>query len=236
MQSSILIALATGLTFANAQAGVTTGKLGDAAIVNGNPLGVTYTATLPNRPDTNIRGYISGTSNSNGTGVNFNINLSGFPSPSLGPFLYHVHDQPVPADGNCTKTLAHLDPYIRGEDPPCDPTQPATCQSGDLSGKHGKISTDPFQATYLDLYLSTAAGPGSFFGNRSVVIHTANKTRLTCANFTLTSGNGSSVAPSGSGTGTVTGPTASPSPFTGGAAANAFSLGAVAVGLAALFW
>ncbi|KAL8745897.1 MAG: hypothetical protein Q9190_002014 [Brigantiaea leucoxantha] len=237
MRTSILAAAVTGLTFASAQAPVpvpgVTGALGDAAIVQGNPLGVTYTATLPDRSDTGIRGYVAGTSNANGTGVNFNIYLTGFPSPSLGPFLYHIHDQPVPSNGNCTATLAHLDPYIRGEKPPCYPAQPASCQSGDLAGKHGNITTSPFQISFLDLYLSTAAGPGSFFGNRSIVIHTSNTTRLTCANFTLTSGNSSSVAPSGTGTGTVTGPTASPSPFTGSAVANVISLGAVAAALAA---
>jgi len=41
---------------------------------------------------------------------------------------------PVPADGNCSGTLAHLDPFIRGEKPPCDASAPQTCQVGDLSG------------------------------------------------------------------------------------------------------
>jgi len=59
--------------------------------------------------------------------------------------VYHIHDQPVPADGNCTKTLAHLDPTQRGEIPPCDPTTPEECQVGDLAGKHGNITTSPFQ-------------------------------------------------------------------------------------------
>ena len=61
--------------------------------------------------------------------------------------VYHIHDQPVPADGNCTGTKAHLDPYIRGEKPPCDPTMPQMCQVGDLSGKHGNITASPFQTT-----------------------------------------------------------------------------------------
>ena len=60
--------------------------------------------------------------------------------------VYHIHDQPVPADGNCTATLAHLDPYIRGEIPPCDNTQPETCQVGDLTGKHGNVTISPFAA------------------------------------------------------------------------------------------
>lgn len=50
---------------------------------------------------------------------------------------FHLHDSPVPADGNCTKTLAHLDPYKRGQATPCDKANPQTCEVGDLSGKHG---------------------------------------------------------------------------------------------------
>lgn len=64
----------------------TTGKLGDAAIVKNNPVGVTYTAILPDTPKSTIRGYVAGTSNADGTGVNFNINLYGLIDTSLGPF------------------------------------------------------------------------------------------------------------------------------------------------------
>ncbi|KAI4125278.1 MAG: hypothetical protein LQ338_004350 [Usnochroma carphineum] len=251
MYSAVFATALTGLAVVHAAPPINgvitpgvTGKLGNAAIVEGNPVGVTYTAVLPNSPTTGVRGYVAGTSNANGTGVNFNVNFYGFPDASLGPFwmdtytlltpVYHIHDQPVPANGNCTATLAHQDPYIRGEIPPCDPTQPETCQVGDLAGKHGNITTNPFQTTYLDLYLSTAQGPGSFFGNRSIVVHTSNTTRLTCANFTLTSGN--STSPNGTapaGNGTVTGSQPVPSPFTGGAAATFVSAGAVIAGLAA---
>ena len=63
-----------------------TGQLGDAAIINDNPVGVTYTATLPHSNKTSIRGCISGTTASNGTGVRFVVNFTGFPSQSLGPF------------------------------------------------------------------------------------------------------------------------------------------------------
>lgn len=64
----------------------TTGKLGNAIITQNNPVGVTYTATLPNSNTTGIRGYVSGTSNANGTGVVFNVNIYGLPSAALGPF------------------------------------------------------------------------------------------------------------------------------------------------------
>jgi len=46
-----------------------------------------------------------------------------------------------------------------------------------------------FSRSYVDLYASLTPGIGVFFGNRSVVVHFANSTRLACANFELASGN-----------------------------------------------
>ncbi|KAI4100198.1 MAG: hypothetical protein LQ339_005604 [Xanthoria mediterranea] len=177
--------------------------MGPAPVVKGNPVGTTYTATLPESEKSGIRGFVSGSSGADGQGVDFTIELSGFPD-GLGPFSYHIHDQPVPADGNCTATKAHLDPYKRGPMPPCNSAQFQTCEVGDLSGKHGKINplrkqgktnhpeklrgnvvTNSFGAKYTDLYLSTMEGSQSFFGSRSVVIHQRDSTRLTCANFVL---------------------------------------------------
>lgn len=93
--------------------------------------------------------------------------------------------------------------------------------------------------SFLDLYLSTQSGPGSFFGNRSIVIHANNSTRLTCANFTLvagaarnsTAGNGT-IAPNKT-IGGGSSPSAAPSPYEGGAVANMISMGAILAGLAA---
>lgn len=96
--------------------------------------------------------------------------------------VYHIHEKPA-SDGNCTSTLAHLDPFGRGETPACDDSKPETCQVGDLSGKYGKITSDPFLAEYFDLYTSMKPDNPAFFGNLSIVVHYANKTRLTCANF-----------------------------------------------------
>jgi hypothetical protein len=68
---------------------------------------------------------------------------------------YHIHEKPVPSDGNCTGTGAHLDPYKRGETPPCDSSKPETCQTGDLAGKHGKITGRDFSAKYAAFYFSS---------------------------------------------------------------------------------
>lgn len=124
-------------------ASAATGKLGDAAEITNNPASAVYAAVLPNRDDTAVRGSVIASSVANGQAVEFQVTISGLPEEG-GPFPYHIHDQPVPADGNCTKTLAHLDPYVRGEDPVCDPSQPQTCQVGDNSGKYGKLTGPAF--------------------------------------------------------------------------------------------
>lgn len=58
--------------------------------------------------------------------------------------MYHIHEKPIPEDGNCTAAGAHLDPYKRGEVPLCNPDEPQTCQTGDLSGKYGNATESSF--------------------------------------------------------------------------------------------
>lgn len=60
--------------------------------------------------------------------------------------VYHIHGLPVPADGNCSATLGHLDPTDRGELHACEVAAPQTCQAGDLAGKHGNITSTSFTA------------------------------------------------------------------------------------------
>ncbi|KKA24967.1 Superoxide dismutase Cu-Zn [Rasamsonia emersonii CBS 393.64] len=169
-----------------------------APVVHGN-IPVTYKATLLDKNTTGIRGTISGSGGPDGVGAKFRVNFTGFPDESLyGPFIYHIHMEPVPEDGNCTETLSHLDPYNRGEQPACNASEPATCQLGDLSGKHGSIvavDDEPFFAEYIDYYLSTTPDNIAFFGNLSVVVHTANATRLNCGNFELVEDDGEDVMP-----------------------------------------
>ncbi|KAK4170231.1 superoxide dismutase [Cladorrhinum sp. PSN259] len=176
-----------------------TGKLGNATVVTNNPVGVVYKATLPEKaffpfayPEGgNIQGEVSAVAAEGGTGVVFTVKLSNLPKVAgIDSFPYHLHVLPA-AGGNCTATLAHLDPFERGEATACNPDLPETCQTGDLSGKHGAIKPDAegkFEATYTDLYSSTLEGLGSFFGNRSVVFHFPNKTRITCADFAKVEG------------------------------------------------
>ncbi|KAF8429719.1 superoxide dismutase [Tirmania nivea] len=160
-----------------------TGALGDAKAYPEQPVGKEYWADFGG---TKLSGGIIFSPSTDNGGVKVEVNLHSFPMEG-GPFTYHIHDQPVPADGNCTLTLAHLDPFIRGQKVPCDPKRPETCEVGDLAGKHGKIPADTSNGTYIktyeDLYLTLTEGEGSFIGNRSVVIHTNDTKRYACASI-----------------------------------------------------
>ncbi|KAF1939545.1 Cu,Zn superoxide dismutase-like protein [Clathrospora elynae] len=162
--------------------------------VANNPIGAQYVATLPLKADNPLVGSIQGSTAADGKGVKFDVSFAGLPETG-GPFIYHIHAKPVPADGNCTGTGAHLDPYLRGEAPACDASKPETCQIGDLSGKHGNITDRSFAAAYTDLYLATLPSDPAFFGHLSFVVHLSNKTRIGCANFTMVAAG---MYPSGS--------------------------------------
>ncbi|KAA8632621.1 hypothetical protein SMACR_00396 [Sordaria macrospora] len=174
---SLLGAAATGVAAQSQK------PLPTAVAVNNNPVGLVAEAVLPGN---NIKGKVVVKSGDGGVGTQFNIELSGIPED--GPFTYHIHVNPVPENGNCSATLAHLDPTERGEDPVCDKSKPETCQVGDLSGKYGAITKGQttFSASYLDKYASLVEGTGAYFLNRSIVFHYPNKTRITCANFKIT--------------------------------------------------
>ncbi|KIV99456.1 uncharacterized protein PV09_08882 [Verruconis gallopava] len=155
----------------------------DAPVVENNPQNVQYVAEFSKN---GLIGRIVANTPSAAPGVAFDISITGNATFDSSDYLYHIHEQPVPADGNCSATLAHLDPYGRGETPPCNANDPASCQVGDLSGKHGTIPHLPgFSASYVDNYISLTPGTPAFMGNRSFVLHFSNKTRITCANFKL---------------------------------------------------
>ncbi|CAJ2513849.1 Uu.00g019680.m01.CDS01 [Anthostomella pinea] len=201
--SNIISVSALGASGVLAQ-NATTGKLGDALVVSNNPAGKSVIGTLPTDPffkagslNGNVVGSVKATSGPGGRGVDYEVSFSSLPTEG-GNFSFHIHDAPVPTDGNCTGTLAHLDPFIRGEDPVCDSTKPATCQVGDLAGKYGKITSDPYTAKFHDDFTSLVEGVGSYFANRSFVVHFANKTRITCANFAILDSN-STYTPTPSG-------------------------------------
>ncbi|KAK9457432.1 superoxide dismutase [Dipodascopsis uninucleata] len=115
-------------------------------------------------------------------GMAVDVSLKGLPE-GLGPFPYHIHLLPVPADGNCNGTAGHLNPY-NGTYPAPSPTDPSLAEVGDLAGKHGSIPDVPsYSTSYVDLYLSDNDSNPAYIGNRSIVIHSQDLTRLACADI-----------------------------------------------------
>lgn len=52
-----------------------------------------------------------------------------------------------------------------------------------MSGKHGNITTSSVVGYTYDRFLSTNPASAYYFGNKAIVFHSRNATRLTCANF-----------------------------------------------------
>lgn len=89
--SAFVAALLTGAD-AQTTTSPVTGILGNATVVEDNPPGPIYVATLPENeffnpddPRGNIKGSVSATANPNGIGVSFQITFSNLPT-SGGPF------------------------------------------------------------------------------------------------------------------------------------------------------
>lgn len=107
-------------------------------------------------------------------------------SEGFGAYPYHVHTHPVGADGDCSVTGNHLDPFNAGSKLPCNPLEPELCETGDLSGKYGKISSAQNTASqqYIEPFLKFSPPRQSILG-RSVVLHAPNSsTRIACGNIT----------------------------------------------------
>ena len=86
--------------------------------------------------------------------------------------------------------------------------------------------------SYLDLYTSTIPGSNASLVGKSIVVHTSNTTRLTCANFLPISNSTNSTSTTS--TSNVTTTSATPTTFTGAAATNYASVGGVAAGVLAM--
>ncbi|KAI1416826.1 hypothetical protein F5Y13DRAFT_101024 [Hypoxylon sp. FL1857] len=217
--SNIISISAIGSSAVLAQTGY--GSNYTAPVTTGNPAGVSAKAVLPPQAfwtggslNGNVEGYVLARSAANGSGLDYEVSFSNLPAEG-GPFIYHVHVAPVPADGNCTSTLTHLDQMGRGENPICDWTQPASCQQGDLSGKHGNITTVNSSYSFHDPYTSLREGDGAYIGNRSLVFHFLNKTRISCANFIVSKPNTTTPHPSASTSGVGSSPSATAVPLPG---------------------
>ncbi|KAF2120542.1 superoxide dismutase [Lophiotrema nucula] len=220
MLASIVATFLAAAAIVSAQ---TSSLVASAPVVTNNPIGANYNANLPVQTKNAVRGSVVAQSNPDGKGVLVNVAIAGLPLEG-GPFMYHIHEKPVPTDGNCTGTGAHLDPYKRGEVPACDSTKKETCQVGDLSGKWGNITAQSLSASYVDEYISTNPADPAYFGKLSIVVHSSNKTRLSCGNFTtIQAGDVSTLKPAGPSSGYALPTGASPTN-------NTLSLSATATG------
>jgi hypothetical protein len=129
----------------------------DAPIANNQP-GAWALADFPSAGSSNIQAEIFAGTAPDGQGVTMTVNINGGDPLTGGPFsrsfrdlreytltiiVYHIHEKAIPSGGDCMATGAHLDPFSRGEDPPCNDKQQAQCQVGDISGKHGLCGTIP---------------------------------------------------------------------------------------------
>ncbi|KAM7194048.1 Superoxide dismutase, copper/zinc binding domain containing protein [Naviculisporaceae sp. PSN 640] len=153
-----------------------TGKLGDARQVKNNPvIGEVWVAKFDGPV---VTGTVTAVANT--VGVNYTIDVTGLPVEK-GPYKYHVHARPVPVDGNCTETGGHLDSYLRGDSPPCDATQPMTCEIGDLSGKFGLEKGPTINKFFNDPYSALNIINLGYIGDRGIVFHDGSSARIACA-------------------------------------------------------
>ncbi|KAL5345531.1 Cell surface superoxide dismutase [Cu-Zn] 4 [Pseudogymnoascus australis] len=252
MRSTLMLAVASALVAGAAAA--------EAPKVTGNP-DVTYKAEIADSNENGVGGFVEITAgpDANGADVQFEFNLP----EEGGPFTFHIHVSPINSTGSCASTGGHLDPYGATDTHVCDPTEPELCEVGDISGKLGrKFPAGEIAGNISDDFISLVEGTPAFIGNRSIVVHASDKSRIACANFELvknddngggsagpTGGNGGgSASPTGgaggggsatNGTTGVTRPTVTPTATpTGGAALVSGSvmglLGVLAVGAALL--
>lgn len=166
--------------------GVVSLAFAQAPVKDNSPPGEHFTAEFSKK----IEGSVSFSSTENGS-VLVDVNISGLPSEG-GPFAYHIHELPVPSDGNCTGTKGHLNPYngtVNG-------TTAADKEAGDLSGKHGVITGQSLETSYIEPYISLNEEDPTFVGNLSVVVHFANSSRIACANITSDSSHSNDTSSS----------------------------------------
>jgi len=128
---SVLVAALFAYVGAQTTTEPITGSLGNASIVQNNPQGLIYTATLPAKgffnpddPRGNIKGSVSATANPNGIGVSFSVSFSNFPT-SGGPFrMFPVGRLYIPTNLNCSLPYSLCTSSRRYVFPTCIPQNP----------------------------------------------------------------------------------------------------------------
>ncbi|KAH8753994.1 hypothetical protein F5882DRAFT_308461 [Hyaloscypha sp. PMI_1271] len=157
--------------------------------VDPSPVGSLFVATL--LAGAGVQDSRSGSANDDGRGTTWEASFINLPSAG-GPFLWYIHSSPVPANGDCAGTSGHLDPLVSVMFATvCNPSSPANCQIGDLSGKFGKITASALSLSFDDLFFSTDLTNAAFVGSQvRLSIHTADNKRIACADSVAEAGEG----------------------------------------------
>lgn len=109
--------------------------------------------------------------------------------PDFSPLkdaMYHVHEGSMLEVGaDCASLKSHFNPTVAA---PCnrDPEQWATCELGDISGRHGPLTlpaVNEGRLFFTDTFLPLG-GPYSM-EDRSIVVHDRAGKRLACAALVL---------------------------------------------------
>ncbi|KAI8050326.1 superoxide dismutase [Syncephalis plumigaleata] len=136
-----------------------------------------------------VEGFILFVSSLSATTVFGGVTIGNLPA---GEYSYHVHEKPVPENGDCAATGGHYDPHAK-KGAKCTKTTLTDCEIGDLSGKFGKLDNkgksdkkkdDKEEAMILfeDPTLKLSNGANGIVG-RSIVIHNPAGDRIACGNI-----------------------------------------------------
>lgn len=137
-----------------------------------------------------VGAFILFTSLQNSTAVSGAVTIEGLPA---GEYTYHIHEKPVPQNGDCAATGGHYDPYAK-KGAKCTKDTLTDCEVGDLSGKFGKLNftgdkskskdnnKDEVWINYEDPTIKLTKGADGIVG-RSIVIHNPAGDRIACGNI-----------------------------------------------------
>lgn len=154
------------------------GAYADEAPRNDDNPDVKYKAHLDTEE---LHGIVEFYRGKNGT-AKVHVDITGLPEEG-GPFYYHIHNNRIPENGDCEMAGTHFNPYDATLADCDEQDGDANCQVGDLSGKHGVMNTTCFQLTYYDPYISLDPNNKAFIGDRSVVVHFNDMSKMVCSNI-----------------------------------------------------
>ncbi|KAI9142767.1 superoxide dismutase [Paraphysoderma sedebokerense] len=100
-------------------------------------------------------------------------------------YKYHIHQYPVPSNGDCKATGDHYDPTGRNAQPEGYKPTPGSLDSyerGDISGKFGPLFSTPSGEVYSRYYYDPTLSLQDVKG-KSIVFHDPSGARIMCGNI-----------------------------------------------------